>query len=133
MGSAPRSRDPADFHSVRPSIARRERWLFPFRDIFRDIHDVVLEYEKIRSAFPGQAHHIPVVVLDPAAHNFPIRQFDADGFLFLAQLFQVSGFFEGFIRWRSLSTSPGRSLGAGVERHATYYCMFDKRAAPANS
>src|SRR5437868_12866909 len=93
------------------------RELFPFPGVFRDVHDVVLEDEQIRRTFPRQAHHVLVVILDPAPHNFSIRQFDADRLLFLAKGFQISGFFEGLIRRRSLPAAPGCARSTGIERH----------------
>ena len=97
-----------------PGAARE---LFPFPGVFRDVHDVVLEDEQIRRTFPRQAHHVLVVILDPAPHHFPIRQFDADRLLFLAKGFQISGFFEGLIRRRSLPAAPGCARSTGIERH----------------
>jgi hypothetical protein len=91
--------------------------LFALSGIFRDVHDVVLKNEQIGGAFPRQPDHILVVVFDPAAHHFPVRQLDADRLLLLAQQFQVSGFFKRLVRWWSLPAPAGGSLRTCIERH----------------
>src|SRR6516162_2414296 len=85
--------------------------------VFGDIHDVMLEDEQIGRALARKANHVPIVVFDPAAHNFPIRQLDADSLLFLAQLFEVSSFLVGFVGRRSLASAPRSSLATRSERH----------------
>lgn len=56
-----------------------------FLVVFGDVDDLVLEDEKIGSIVACNPNHILVVVLNPAAHHFPIGEFEADDLLFFAE------------------------------------------------
>ena len=75
--------------------------LLLFLSIFRDIDNLVLEDEKIRTVVARNAHHILVVVLNPAADDFPVGQLQTHDLLFFSQRFQIGRFFERLIRRRS--------------------------------
>src|ERR1700741_4449198 len=111
-----------------PRAARLSQDLLPFYGLFGDVHDVVLEDEQIRRTLPRQAHHIPIVVLDPATHYFPVCKFDAYGLLFFAQLFQVSGFLKCLVRWWSLSATANGARGIGIERHVRHFTLRFSRS-----
>jgi hypothetical protein len=68
--------------------------LLLFSGILGDVHDLVLEDEKVRCTFACQADHILVVILDPSSDNLAIHQLDRNGLLLLAQRLQKIGLFE---------------------------------------
>jgi hypothetical protein len=85
-----------------------------FLPVLGDVNNLVLENEKIRPIIARDAHHILVVILDPATHNFAVREFEADDLLLLAERLQVIGFLESFVgRRRSLL----EIRIAGMQRH----------------
>ena len=61
----------------------------------------MFEDEEIWAVVPGHANHILVVIFDPTADHFPVRQFQAHYFLFLSKGLEVGRFFEGLIGRRS--------------------------------
>ena len=65
--------------------------------VFRDVHDFVFEDKQIGLVFAGQADHVFVVVFDPAANHFAVRQLDADRLLFFSERLQVCGFLRGLL------------------------------------
>src|ERR1035438_1888819 len=56
--------------------------------LFGDVDDFMLENEEVRTIIAGHADHIFVVVLDPAANDFPVSEFEADDLLLLAERLQ---------------------------------------------
>lgn len=101
-----------------PEAGRRQPKLLSLPAVFRDVHNLVLEDEKVGSALTGQAHHMLIVVLDPAAHRLTIHQLDADRFLLLAQSFKKAGFFEGLFWRRGPAALGGVGVSLRAERHA---------------
>jgi hypothetical protein len=56
-----------------------------FLCVFGDVDDFMLEDEKVRTIVAGDADHILVVVLDPAADDFSVGEFEIDDLLLLAE------------------------------------------------
>src|SRR5215467_9866284 len=83
---------------------------------FLDVHDFVLENEQIGFALTGQAHHVLVVVLNPATHNFAVSQLDADRLLLLTKRLKVIRLSEGLFGRHWARATIG-VLGS-VKRHA---------------
>ena len=69
--------------------------------VFRDINNLVLEDEQIRSILARHAHHILVVVLDPAPDHFAVGQLQAHDLLLFPECLQIGRLFKSFIRRRS--------------------------------
>jgi hypothetical protein len=55
----------------RGSLKQQRLFLLPA--VFGNVHNLVLENKKVRGAFAGQAHHVLVVILDPATHRLTIH------------------------------------------------------------
>src|SRR4051794_34234752 len=97
--------------------------LFSLAAVFRDVHDLVLEDKKIRLVFAGQPDHIFVVVFDPAANNFAIRQLDGYRFLFFSERLQVGSFFRSLFGRRRPSFARGATGSLSVKRHSEYFTL----------
>lgn len=67
---------------------RFEVRLLLFSAVFGDVHDLVLEDEKIGRAFAGEADHVLIVVLDPSADDLAVHQLDRDSLLLFAERFE---------------------------------------------
>jgi hypothetical protein len=79
--------------------------------IFRDIHNLMLEDEKIRSILARYAHHVLVVVFDPASDHFAVSQLQAHDFLLFSKRFEIGRLFKRFVgRRRALLAKVGISL-----------------------
>ncbi len=114
-----------------PTIARNRGCIFPgcrgpdagrrlffLADVFRDVHDLVLEDEQVGSALAGQPNHIPVVILDPAADRLAIQQFHGNRLLLFSQRFKESSFLIGVFRRRRAAPLGGIGIPLGAERHS---------------
>jgi len=91
--------------------------LFLSHAVLGDVHDLVFEDKQIRSSLTGEAHHILVVVLDPAVDQLAVHKLERNRLLPLSKSLQKIGFFEGIFRGRRAPT-----LGVGIpmwpKRHA---------------
>ena len=96
----------------------RSNTLLSSSAVLGDVHDLVLEDEEIRRAFARQAHHISVVVLDPAAHNLTIHELNRHRLLLFSQRFEKGRLFESVFWRRRPATldNIGISLST-AERH----------------
>src|SRR5580704_15894512 len=99
--------------------------------ILRDIHDVVLEDEKIGFTVAGDTNHIPVVVLDPPVDDLAIGELDVDRALLLSKIFEVGGFLVCFLRGRRLAATACARGSSWMKRHARIVhgerCTFASR------
>jgi len=95
--------------------------------VFGDVHDLVLKNKKIGSAFTRQAHHVLVVILDPAVHRLTIHQLDADWFLLLTQRLQKSGFLESLFGGRRPAFLGGIGISLRTENHGAIVQRSDWR------
>ena len=51
----------------------REKGSPALRAVFSDVHDFVLENEKIGAVFARKPDHVPVVIFNPAVDDFAVR------------------------------------------------------------
>src|SRR5260370_12325709 len=78
--------------------------------VFRDINNLVLEDEQIRSILARHAHHILVVVLDPAPDHFAVGKLQAHDLLLFPERLPIGRLFTRFIRkWSALLVLLGNS------------------------
>src|ERR1700690_174850 len=65
--------------------------------VFRDVNNLMLENKQIGTILARHAHHILVVVLDPAAYHVTLSQLQAHNFLLFSQSLQIGFFFKGLV------------------------------------
>src|SRR5271166_1562959 len=95
--------------SARGWVLGTGNWLL-FLPVLRDVYNLVLEDKQIRSIFARHAHHVLVVVLDPAADHFSVGQLQAHDFLLFPQRLQISRLFKRLVwRWSALLAKVGIS------------------------
>src|SRR5258706_11024698 len=102
---------------------KRRSWfslsLLAFSAVFRDVHDLVFEDKQVGLVFAGQPDHILVVVSDPAADDFAIRQLDAHGLLFFSERLQVRRLLRGLLG-RGRPSLAGSAGSLSMKRHESY-------------
>src|ERR1700730_16413045 len=110
---------------------RRSAVLLALSAVFRDVHDLVFEDKQIGLVFAGHSDHILVVVFDPAADDFAVRQLDAYGLLFFSERLQVCRLLRGLLGGGGPSLA-GSAGSLSVKRHRSYFTRPPRPQLAAN-